>query len=212
MKIKALLLSVAITTLSFPAVAQLSVGGHLSHLNMFEGAPSFVGFGLRAGYTQNEKMEFHGGINTFLSKTEEFSQTAFEIAGGGFGETINVPVENTIRPTMFYVGFKYYFVGDAEESFGVYALAQGGYIRLSNAYDYSFDESVYEWSSSLEDGSLSNFIINLGVGFELDLDFAYLYAEPKFNLAATEVGGQAVAREVPNSLQLNIGLRIPLDL
>lgn len=202
-----------ITLLSSQAYSQLSLGGQVSYLNLFGGTgiKSF-GIGIKGDYALDDRTVLTGGFNYYLP-----SKFSNEVYGNAYSsETspsqIIIESENKISFMHIYFGAKRYFVGDYEDDFGFYGLAEVGILLAPTSTTLEdFNENKYYSTVDADQReTLSNFTINFGVGVEKDIDFGYLFADLKLNLPANQANGQAVAVDIPFSASINLGVRIPL--
>lgn len=201
-----------ITILSSQAYSQLSLGGQVSYLNLFGGTglKSF-GVGVKGDYAIDDKTVLSGGLNFYLPSTLTEGAYANAFSNQTSPSQIVIDTENKISFIHLYFGGKRYFVGDYEDDFGFYGLAEIGILLAPTTTTLEeFDESKYY--STVEEGreTLSNFTINFGAGVEKEIDFGYIFLDLKLNLPANQANGQAVAVEIPFSASINAGVRIPL--
>lgn len=212
--IKQIITIVFLSLLSSQAYSQISVGGQASYLNLFGdiGLKNF-GFGIKGEYAIKDKIVISGGVNYYLASKYSEITFANAIDGQTSPSQIEVDVEQKVSFIQLYFGGKRYFVGDYEADFGLYGLAEAGYLVVPITTSLgNFDNTLY--STFEEDGAkqtLTNFTLNFGFGLEKNLEFGYLFADLKLNLPANQVNGQTVAIEIPTSASINVGVRIPLQ-
>jgi hypothetical protein len=199
--------------LSGPAFSQFSFSAHGSHLRLGENSGiSNFGGGARLEYSIDEQIIVIGGVNYYLPHNGTGSVNASSTNSAMANPNITIPSSVKIGFQQFYVGAKYYFVGDYEDLFGIYGIGEAGYLRApTRTFLGEYDSENYR--PSQEDGyreTFSDLTINLGVGVEVDLLFAYLFGDVKANLPANQRGNMIVQTEIPASLSFHVGLRFPL--
>jgi hypothetical protein len=78
---------------------------------------------------------------------------------------------------------------------------------VSTTYE-DYDANLYNvYKSSSE--TVMQWTINFGIGAEKNLDFGYIFGDFMLNLPANNVNGIDVAIDIPTSISLNVGVRIP---
>ncbi len=199
--------------LSGPAFSQFSLSGHGSHLRLGEnsGITNFGG-GARLEYSIDNQIIVIGGFNYYLPHNDEGSIYAYRTNSAMASSQVSVPTNRRIGFQQFYIGAKYYFFGDYEELFGIYGIAEAGYLMAPSRTSFGEYDSE-NFKPRKEDGFRENFsdlTINLGIGAEVDLLFAYLFGDVKANLPANQRGNMIVQTEIPASLSFHVGLRFPL--
>jgi len=192
--------------------AQISAGGQLSYMQLLGGTGiSSIGFGLSGGYAYSDDIYAYGGFNYYLGKSYDY--TAYGYAMSSTTEPDQISIASSYKLSMIHIygGARKYFVGDTEGDFGVYGLVEAGYLMVPIKSEVgTYNSSLYYTTE--EDVSseiLGNFTIDLGIGAEKDLGFGYLYGDLKLNLPANKANGQYVAIEVPASVSINAGVRVP---
>ncbi|MGB0176330.1 MAG: hypothetical protein ACPF9D_04135 [Owenweeksia sp.] len=201
-----------ISLLSSQAYSQISIGGQVSYLNLFGGSGlKNFGLGVKGDYALNDETVLSGGVNYYLPST--YSDFTYGTANSSQTSPtqIEIDVEYKVSFIHLYFGGRRYFVGDYEDDFGFYGLAEVGLLMAPVTTTLGeYDESRY--NTSIEDGAketLINFTLNLGVGVEKELDFGYIFGDLKLNLPANQANGQYVPVEIPTSLSVNAGVRVP---
>ncbi len=188
-KLAVLLLFIAFSTSK--AHSQISIGAQTSYLS-FAGDDKISNFGLgiKGEYSYTEKAIITGGFNYFFPSTTT--------------DNDKVSVMQ-----LFFEG-KYYFVGDNEDTFGVYGILGAGILFAKVKYDDTTEEDYY-YSGDNSEEVLSNFTINGGIGAEKEFNFGYIFLDLKANIPANEVNDQQVSIELPFSFSVSTGIRIPLN-
>lgn len=194
---------------------QLSLGGHTSFLKVFGGSTlKHFGLGINADFApSSDKLVFTGDLNYYLpnSFTDYTYAYSFEQEGlGGPVETIEIDYIEKVSFFNLNAGVKYYLIGDWEDNFGLYGLGQLGLFMAPYKTEIGeFDETTYYTNTSESREILSSLTINVGIGFDVDLDFGYLFANTKLNLPANTVNGNAVEFAIPATFAAHLGMRFP---
>ena len=197
---------------SIQAYGQISVGGNISYLNVFGGTGlKNIGVGFKGDYAMDERTVFSGGLNYFLPSKYSSSNYGTSYSSQTSPNQIDINVDYKISFIQLYIGGRRYFAGDYEDDFGFYGLAELGLLMSPvTAQVEKFDNTLYY--TNVKDGdkeTLSNFTVNFGIGIEKNMDFGYLFGDMKFIIPANQVNGQTVSIQIPASLSLNAGVRIP---
>ncbi len=193
------------------ANAQLSLGGQVSYLRWLGGTEiQNIGFGVNGEYATSYKTAIRGGINYYLPDKTEFNTSAQAIDFGTVPASISVPFEERISVIQLYVGGKRYFVGDYEESFNMYFIAEAGLFLVPvKEVLGDFDRSLYASSFEEDSETVTGFTLNFGIGAETELDFGYIFGDLRLNWPANTANGVAIAIEIPVSVSASVGVRVP---
>ena len=210
--VKQIIAILFISFLSSQAYSQISVGGQVSYLNVFGGTglKSF-GFGVKGDYALDDETVLSLGGNYYLPST--YSEFTYATAYSNFTtpSQVEVDVEYKVSFIHVYFGGRRYFVGDYEDDFGIYGLAEVGLLMAPVTTTLGeYDESQYY--TTVQDGAketLVNFTLNIGAGVEKELDFGYIFGDLKLNLPANQANGEYVPVEIPTSVSVNAGVRFP---
>ena len=197
-----------IACLSTSAFAQFSLGAQFSYVKFFGGSEvKNSGLGLQGQYGLSEDKVVYGGFNLYKAYEQKGSFSAQASSNQTSPSTIDVDFTNKIPLTNVYIGFKKYFVGEYDdENFGFYGLLEMGYMGSKYTYDLDdYDDVAY--NLTVEDETVSNFMITLGTGIEKGFDFGYLFSDLKLNIPANQENGEAVEVEIPASFSFNLGYR-----
>lgn len=159
---------------------------------MFLHGHSLHGGELRVGYNLSEKIEIDCTVYSFKASKHEYLHSM-----------------STSKTGIVQTGLTYYLINHANASFGGYGSAQLGYLfKIARTYK---DANLTYLGPGLYGNSTSNFIFNLGYGFEVYINFAHLSAETKPCLASISALNNGI-ENLPSSLLIDIGLRVPLDM
>lgn len=201
-----------LSVLSSQVYSQISIGGQASFFNLFGGSGlKNIGLGFKGEYAQSEKTVFLGGINYYIPS--KFSRTTYGYAFNSMTspQQVDIDVEYKVSFTHIYIGVKRYFAGDYEDDFGFYGLAEAGLLLAPTATTLgNYNKSLYY--TVVEDGKkevLGNFTINFGLGFEKSVGSIYIFSDVKLNLPANRSGDVEVDFDIPTSLSVNAGVRVP---
>lgn len=194
------------------AMAQLSLGGGFSYANFFGDFSelSQPGLNIRGDYAKDDRTVFTGGIGYYFGNTEETEFFLVPLSSTNSG--INVKGETSFNFLHFYIGAKRYFVGDYEGDFNLYGELDLGLLMspYKDEITDDYNSSLYQ-DPALTDETFSNFMLGIGLGAELNLDFGYAFAEAKLNLPTNQENGETVAVEIPGNMMLNLGVRFPFE-
>lgn len=117
--------------------------------------------------------------------------------------------------TFMHLGlmYNYYFVNSNEEDFGMYGILGAG-LNLSNfKSEINYINTPIPIPAISASTPLSGTVINLGVGMQTNLDFAYLFGEATFNFppfTANSRTGTTTSGNSPAYWGVNVGLRFQL--
>ncbi len=210
---KKIVIVLFVTFLSIQVNAQISLGGQASFIHLFgkTGINTF-GIGVKGDYAKSEKIVITAGFNYFIPSTYSDYTYGNSFSSMTSPSQIDVDVDYKVSLYHVFVGGKYYLVNDCEDDFGLYGIAEAGLMMGAVTTTLGdFNDNLYY--TSMDDGakeSLSNFTLDIGIGGEFDLDFGYLFADLKLLLPVNTVDGQTVEVEIPASVSLSVGVRIPL--
>lgn len=199
--------------LSNPVYSQFSIAGHGSHLRVGGGTGiTNFGGGARLEYALDEQLIITGGFNYYLPHYDEGSIYAYSTNSATAQSQVSVPTRISTSFQQFHIGTKYYFFGDYEDLFGIYGIAEASYLMAPTRTSFGeFDSENYRpRQDNGHKETFSDLTINFGIGGEVDLLFAYLFADVKANLPANQRGNMIVQTEIPASLSFHVGLRFPL--
>lgn len=165
------------------------------------------GLNVRAGYDFSENLtvnvNFHYGLPLTVKKD-------------GIDDLGTYNLDE--KYTFMHLGVmsNYYFVNTNEDDFGMYGIL-GGSLNLSSVNSELNYISVTNPLIPLPNASvttpLSGLAINLGVGLQTNLDFAYLFGEATFNFppfSANSRTGVTTEGNSPSYWGVNVGLRFQL--
>lgn len=201
-----------ISLLSTQVYSQISLGGGLSSLHLIdENSTQTYGLGFKVDYALTDLIVLYGGSNYYFQS----SHTEFYYGNAVDNQTsprqIIIEVETTISFIQFFAGAKRYILGDYEGGFGIYGLAEAGFLLAPLSVTVEdYDRSIYHTGEE-EGGSqtLARFAINLGGGAEKEFDFGYLFCDLKFIIPYTGEDGIIKPNEIPLSASASVGLRVP---
>jgi|SRR5690554_309422 len=197
--------------LSSKAHAQLSLGGQFSYLKLLAGTGiSNYGFSLKGDYAISEDLVVTLGGSYYLPYKISEATTAYALNNQEEQSSIVVNYDRKFPFTHVFLGVKKYWGGSYESDFGFYGLLEVGFLTTTVTSEYeSYDKSKYMIDDD-EKLTFANFMITAGLGFEANIDFAYLFTDFKFNLPANQENGREVVIEIPASITANLGVRVPL--
>lgn len=198
---------------SAEADAQFSMDGMVSFQNMFGGSGlKNFGLGIKAEYALGDKTVITGGFKYYLPSNFEDYTYGYAYSSQTNPSQIEIETKTGVSFLHLTFGGKRYFVGDYEDNFGLYGIGEAGmlFAPVKTTITGNFDPELYY--TTFEDGekeTLSNFTIGFGLGFDIDLDFGYLFTDLKLNLPANQVNGQTVSISIPPAVAIDAGIRIP---
>ena len=214
-RLKTLLFATLFASLVPATTAQFySFGGQLSRIS---GGPMIRNFGLHgtAEYMIEEKTGILGSIGYFLPHTTNSTLTLN--ARNSMATPRYIDVNSKDRTSGFQIALigKRYFANEYDgEGFGFYGLFGLGFSSFSvnsklDDYDEStygaFERSMYEHSNG------SGMTFSLGLGFDVQMESGSIYFEPMLNIPGNSTAdGEAIAVEIPTTLQFNLGYRFLL--
>lgn len=207
--------SLIFSLLSLQANCQLSLGANASYLNLIGNFNlSSYGLGIKADYAVDDENIVTGGFNYYLPITFNDQITGLSYSSAVNPFQIDIDAAYNISFYNLYLGGKRYFVGDTYYDFGIYVLGEIGMVIAPYTVELGeYDRDLYstEYDDSNSD-FLANFTLNLGLGGEYDFNFAFLFADVKFNIPSNlNAAGDVIAVEIPYSFSIFTGLRFPLD-
>lgn len=212
MKKTNLLLGIVFLFLAQSSFAQFSIGGQVSFLKTF-GDLSMTNFGAGIkGEWGEEKLVYYGGLNYYLAK--KFKGTTYANALSDTTEPGSILVDMTTSVSFLHIfgGAKYYFIGEATEDFGCYGLGEAGLLLAPYKVTIgSYDKTLYSARDEEFQETLGGFMVNFGVGAEVNLNFGYLFGDVKLNLPASGISSREETEGMPASLSINAGVRFPLN-
>ena len=207
---KSLSLFVALLFASFLSHSQtISIGAQGSYLSLGDGLEPSIGVGLRGEYGLNEKTGVFLTANYYFGDKEEYTTSAYN--GSMSPSTIQVGTVEKYKAININLSVKRYLAGDYESSFGGYVFGGAGYMAFPYKVEVDGYDTSYQLDDVPEDETFSNFTLNFGLGLDAELPFGSLFAEGQVNIPANEQNGQQVYVEIPTSVAINLGIRIPIN-
>ena len=155
------------------------------------------------------------------------SVPAGEIGALGLGFTYGFPIKfpsevtfsggSTVASEIVYkfktisLEFDYYFGGENEEGFNIYASGRGGLVLASYKEELKGNAPSGESPIDLlEPGSENGFTLNLALGGQYSLSRIKIFGDAGIAIPANQVNGQYVENVIPAHFMFNAGIRIPL--
>lgn len=205
----------SLSLLSYQTYAQVSLGANASYLHVLGGSGlSAMGLGIKGDFPLNDKTVITGNVNYhFASSVDNF------VYGNASSNQVSpnqimIDAEETYTFIHANIGAKFYFAGDYENEFGIYAFAEGGLLVVPFKYVLAdYDSDNYNVLGNPEETEyLGNFTINGGLGFEKKLSFGYIFLEAKANLPAETYNSRVgyYSEVIPAALNGLVGVRIRL--
>lgn len=120
--------------------------------------------------------------------------------------------------TFMHLGImgNYYFINTNEDDFGMYGIL-GGSLNLSSVNSelnyISATNPLVPLPNASASTPLLGYVLNLGVGLQTNLEFAYLFGEATFNIPpinANSRTGVTTEGNSPSYWGVNVGLRFQL--
>ncbi len=214
--VKLFLAAALLLSVSQKASAQIRLGGYAGFLHLFGGTGiNTMGLGITGEYGSSDRVSYHGGIGYYFPATITDYTYGYAMSNQTSPSQIEIPIEQKISFINAFVGAKYYLVGEFEDDFGLYGLGEAGLIVApAKTTVGTYDESLYYTTTdNNESTTLSNFTVNIGLGTEFNIGVGFLFADLKFNIPAVQYNSRTGASglEIPGSLGMNAGFKIPLD-
>jgi hypothetical protein len=124
--------------------------------------------------------------------------------------SVNINFERKFSYIHFFIGGRYYLSGDYESNFGFYGLAEVGLIMvLTTKTIGAYDQRLYSSRDKAGKEGAAALSLGLGAGVEKKLGFGYLFSALKFNLPGNRANEAVLEIEVPISMGIDLGVRIP---
>ena len=170
-----------------------------------------VGFGMKIEYVEFDVITIGIGGDYYLPITTHTEVAAIAKNPTIYPTNLNVDIENKMRLANVYFEFRAYFVGDAQDDYGVFGVLEGGALyteieRKIGEYDtrkYTLEESNEEiqkiWFSS----------IAIGVGGEKEFDFGYLFGATKIHILSDIDFDNSELFKNSLPFSINLGVRFP---
>jgi len=127
-------------------------------------------------------------------------------SGGG-----TVPSEIVYKFKTISLEFDYYFGGENEEGFSIYASGRAGLVLVNWKEELKGNAPSGQTPEDLLDpGSDNGFSLNLALGGQYSLGKIRLFGDAGIAVPANQVNGQYVENVIPAHFVFNAGIRISL--
>src|SRR5574343_289055 len=190
----------------------LSFGAGVGYTAHSTGIGGTLAFNVRAHYLIDEKNAVVISYNTQLPPTLNYTATASARSSSTTPSTTSVDVEQKISFHNISLDYHRYFVGDLEESFGLYGLLGAGLTFATVSETYStYDKSKYDLSEAASE-TLSGFMIDLGLGTNFSLnDQVAIFGEAKIAIPSgndyNSRGNGSATNPIPCNYNVSVGVR-----
>lgn len=210
MKTLKTLLAISFFLITLPGYSQFYSAG--LQMSAISGYPVIRNLGLHAttDYMIDRRYGIIGSVGYYLPRNYSSTRTLY--GKNGMSVTPNsVTVATSDQVTGWQIALmgKYYFVkGYKRKGFSLYGLAGIGAASFSIKEKLgSYNESKYGQYSrhDYENEKTTNFIYNLGLGFEVQMDKGTVYFEPVINIPVDH--DEIVLLEMPYTFQYSLGYR-----
>jgi hypothetical protein len=188
----------------------LSLGGGLAFFG-YAGTGSTLAINLRGNYNMDEKSSVVVGYNFHLPISYDYQTTVVASSSSVTPSQMDVKTTDKVNIHNIFLNYHRYFVGDNEESLGIYGLAGVGltFASLSTEYE-SYDQSKYNLNSGGASVSVSGFIIDLGLGANFNMERLAIFGELKGGIPANQANNTLVYNPIPFHYSVTAGVRYTL--
>lgn len=168
-----------------------ATGGNIAVIKISESAfddKFHIGLGANAWINLSQSNAINANLIYFLPASQEAAE-----------------IKNTSSYLMINLHFQQFIVGNNSEDFGLFATGGFGYIINFN----KTETPTYDI-----DARYTNINLDLGIGAQFNLNFAYLFAEVQGSLGLLKYDVQlnpADGINVPSYFTFRSGLKIPLQ-
>ena len=162
---------------------KLSLGGGLGYYG-YASVGSTLVVNIRGNYILDDKSSIAVSYNYHLPMTQSLSAYANSNTSLITPSQISVSRDRKVSINNICLNYHRYFVGETEESFGIYGLAGAGLTMANVSSTYGAYDTRYSLQKEA-DATYTGWIIDLGLGTNIQLmDKMNFFAEAKIGFAA----------------------------
>ena len=186
-----------------------SIGGDLQFNKYFSGGPSIMGISA-LGELSIGKFAYRLGFAYAFPSKESFATYADAYSSLTNPQQVSVTETDKLSIINIYLDAKKVFASDyTDGGFYLYFGVNLSLISVSSSFS-SYDQSNY-YTTGGASGSLSQWYIRGGAGYDLKLGPGMAFAELGLDIAANSVNGVGVDVNVPSFFQIAAGYRVLLN-
>lgn len=194
----------------------LGIAAGLGYTGHAAGLGGSISYSLRVHYIQSEENTFYVSYNSQLPISLESDISAQALSSATIPSSVNAKLKQEVSFHNLALDFNRYFVGDVEESFGMYGILGAGLtLGTLTTSTSGYDKSQYTTGIQEESESVSGFMMNLGLGGNFSLsDKVALFTEARIGIplgnSYNSRGNSTITNPVPFNYSVGAGIRYNL--